>query len=71
MSDMSESKIPLSDRLDDKNLKLSSNIMSVIFAVLAIYLLVYGTTTLGKVFAGMAIASIPLVRLFFKFIYTI
>ena len=65
MSDMSESKIPLSDRLDDKNLKLSSNIMSVIFAVLAIYLLVYGTTTLGKVFAGMAIASIPLVRLFF------
>ena len=39
--------------------------MSVIFAVLAIYLLVYGTTTLGKVFAGMAIASIPLVRLFF------
>ena len=62
---MSESKIPLSDRLDDKNLKLSSNIMSVIFAVLAIYLLVYGTTTLGKVFAGMAIASIPLVRLFF------
>ena len=65
MSDMSESKIPLSDRLDDKNLKLSSNIMSVIFAVLAIYLLVYGTTTLGKVFAGMAIASIPLVRLSF------
>ena len=65
MSDMSESKIPQSDRLDDKNLKLSSNIMSVIFAVLAIYLLVYGTTTLGKVFAGMAIASIPLVRLFF------
>ena len=39
--------------------------MSVIFAVLAIYLLVYGTTTLGKVFAGMAIVSIPLVRLFF------
>ena len=51
--------------MDNKNLKLTSNIVSVIFAILAIYLLVYDTTTVGKVLAGMAIMSIPLNRLLF------
>ena len=60
-----DGKKPTLPHMDNNALKLTSNIMSVIFAVLAIYLLVYGTTTLGKVFAGMAIMAIPLVRLFF------
>ena len=51
--------------MDNKNLKLTSNIVSVIFAILAIYLLVYDTTTVGKVLAGMAIMAIPLNRLLF------
>ena len=51
--------------MDNKNLKLTSNIVSVIFAILAIYLLVYETTTVGKVLAGMAIMAIPLNRLLF------
>ena len=60
-----DGKKPTLPHTDNNALKLSSNIMSVIFAILAICLLVYGTTTLGKVFAGMAIMAIPLVRLFF------
>jgi len=50
--------------MDNKNLKLTSNIVSVIMAVLAIYIWVYGTTRLGAVGVGIAIASIPLFRLF-------
>ena len=54
--------------MDNNALKLTSNIMSVILAILAIYLLVYETTTVGKVFAGMAIMGIPLNRrLLFKY----
>ena len=51
--------------MDNNALKLTSNIMSVILAILAIYLLVYETTTVGKVLAGMAIMAIPLNRLLF------
>ena len=61
---MSESKIPLIDRFGEKTLKQSSNFVSVIFAILAIYLLVYGSSKLSAVAAGIAIASIPLFRLF-------
>ena len=50
--------------MDNKNLKLTANIISVIMAVLAIYIWVYGTTRLGAVGVGIAIASIPLFRLF-------
>ena len=60
-----DGKKPTLPHMDNNALKLSSNIMSVIFAILAIYLLVYGTTTLGNVFAGMAIMGIPLNRLLF------
>ena len=49
--------------MDNKNLKLTSNIVSVIMAVLAIYLWFYGTTRLSAVAVGVALASIPLVRL--------
>ena len=52
--------------MDNKNLKLTSNIVSVIMAVLAIYIWVYGTTRLGAVGVGIAIASIPLFRLLVK-----
>ena len=65
MSDMSESKIPLIDRFGEKTLKQSSNFVSVIFAILAIYLLVYGSSKLSAVAAGIAIASIPLFRMLF------
>ena len=49
--------------MDNKNLKLTANIISVIMAVLAIYLWFYGTTRLSAVAVGVALASIPLVRL--------
>ena len=46
-------------------LKRISNIFAVILAGVAIYLWVYGTTRLGAVAVGIALASIPLVRLLF------
>ena len=49
--------------MDNKNPKLTANIISVIMAVLAIYLWFYGTTRLSAVAVGVALASIPLVRL--------
>ena len=52
--------------MDNKNLKLTANIISVIMAVLAIYLWFYGTTRLSAVAVGVALASIPLVRLWNK-----
>ena len=57
-----DGKKPTLPYMDNNALKLTSNIMSVILAILAIYLLVYETTTVGKVFAGMAIMGIPLNR---------
>ena len=57
-----DGKKPTLPYMDNNALKLTSNIVSVIFAILAIYLLVYETTTVGKVFAGMAIMGIPLNR---------
>ena len=60
-----DGKKPTLPYMDNNALKLTSNIMSVILAILAIYLLVYETTTVGKVLAGMAIMAIPLNRLLF------
>ena len=62
-----DGKKPTLPYMDNNALKLTSNIMSVILAILAIYLLVYETTTVGKVFAGMAIMGIPLNRLLFNY----
>ena len=50
--------------LSDIGIKNPQNIISAIMAVLAIYPWFYDTTRLSAVAVGIAIASIPLVRLY-------
>ena len=52
--------------MDNKNPNLTNNIISANMAVIAIYLLFYGTSFWSGVAVGVALASIPLVRLWNK-----